>query len=189
MNETLVVERVKQGEIEARNELSRSDYLKLHRYVLREALRRWPYLEPLSEDVTQETYLIGVEREGDFRGDSSLETWLRGIAKNLLRCAARRENGRVRGIGGDDNPVADVPDRLPAPIDILIGRERARLVTEAIEGLPGDLRGAVARLMDGESYHAVVVALAERQVVTMYAARKRLAGALESLGRRLSGVR
>lgn len=51
----------------------------------------------LAEELTQETFFQAVEGIGKFRGDSSVITWLCGIAKNLWRSYAR-EQGRKESL-------------------------------------------------------------------------------------------
>lgn len=51
----------------------------------------------LAEELTQETFFQAVEGIGKFRGDSSVLTWLCGIAKNLWRSYAR-EQGRKESL-------------------------------------------------------------------------------------------
>jgi RNA polymerase sigma factor (sigma-70 family) len=171
MNERDRLERAKRGDIEARNELF--------------AAHRSSLPRDLPEDVAQDTWTTALRALPGFQGASSFKTWLNGIAKNLRRGDSRRERRRTRGVGGDADPVALVPDRLPAPLDELIGKERARLVRQAVEGLSADLHEAVTRLMDGESFHAIVSGMSEKQRVTRYRASQRLAGALESLADQL----
>lgn len=45
----------------------------------------------LAEELTQETFYQALRRWKDFRGDSSVSTWLCGIAKRLLYNAVRRK--------------------------------------------------------------------------------------------------
>ncbi len=50
----------------------------------------------LAEELTQETFFQAVCSIERFRGDSSMSTWLCGIAKNLWRSYVR-EHGRLEG--------------------------------------------------------------------------------------------
>src|SRR5512143_219395 len=46
------------------------------------------------EDIVHDVFLIAVRRQGDFRGDASIKTWLFRIADHVVRGRRRRE--RVR---------------------------------------------------------------------------------------------
>jgi len=47
-----------------------------------------------AEDVVQETWIRATEKLGQFRWESSLGTWLTGIALNLCRALFRRQDDR-----------------------------------------------------------------------------------------------
>lgn len=185
MKGSLVLERAMRGDIGARDQLFAHSYDSVHGYLCRAAANDSPHVKQQTDDVAQEACMTAVRGFGRFRGASSFKTWLTGIAKKLMSEAWGREQRLVRGVGGDVEPVAHLPDRLPKPLDILIGRERASLVTRAIEGLHVDEREWINRLMDGDTFHAVATAISERQGVTQYRARHRLSGVLESLANRL----
>lgn len=48
----------------------------------------------LAEELTQETFFQAIEGIKKFRGDSSVVTWLCGIARNLWRSYAREQGRR-----------------------------------------------------------------------------------------------
>ena len=85
--------------------------------------------EPDAEDIVQETWVRAAEKFDDFRGDSTLKTWLTGIAIN---CARNRRRKLARD-QAREGVVAEMP--VPAPID------------RAID--PVDMRRAVDALPDG----------------------------------------
>ncbi len=94
-------------------------------------------------DVAQETFLTAQRALGRFRGDSSLRTWLLGIALNECRRSVRRH-------GADPLPL-EVDIVCPASDD-----ERAFVDRQA-------LAAALARLSDD---HRDVVILHELQGLT-----------------------
>ena len=52
--------------------------------------------EALAEDILQDTMLKAVTGFDKFRGDSSVKTWLFGIAKNLyINCVKRADNNNL----------------------------------------------------------------------------------------------
>jgi len=52
--------------------------------------------EALTEDLAQDTFLKAYEHMGQFRGRSSLQTWLFRIAYNAFYDYKRKENGKVK---------------------------------------------------------------------------------------------
>jgi len=106
-----------------------------------------------ARDVYQETFLRAYRSLGEFRGASSLRTWVLRIATNLcldhLRRASSRpeEAGRARGTGGPGDGEADGPAGDPAmrladdrpahdPERALASREARRRIAAALGGLP-----------------------------------------------------
>lgn len=65
-----------------------------------------------AEDATQETFLIAQRRKDDFRGDSSVRTWLFGIAFNQCRALARKLHLSAPPIRLNDavEPAGDCPE-------------------------------------------------------------------------------
>ncbi|MCI8416001.1 MAG: sigma-70 family RNA polymerase sigma factor [Lachnospiraceae bacterium] len=55
----------------------------------------------LAEELTQETFFQAVCGIEKFRGDSSMGTWLCGIAKNLW-CSYVREHKKLKGLGDEE---------------------------------------------------------------------------------------
>jgi len=115
-----------------------------------------------AEDVVQETFLTGLERIGSFAGDSSLATWLCGIAKNKLR-EARRGDGRGRSLEEAlahadpeiDRILADIA-REPIPEQLLEREETRALVGATMSSLPPEYRRALlAKYVDGRSVNEI----------------------------------
>ncbi|MCA9511375.1 MAG: sigma-70 family RNA polymerase sigma factor [Myxococcales bacterium] len=89
-----------------------------------------------AEDLAQETFLRAMQTADAYRGDSSPESWVFGIARNVLRHHYRSRRARKRGgdlvrVGFDDEveraglvtPFDEVHARLD--LDDLSGRVRA----------------------------------------------------------------
>jgi RNA polymerase sigma-70 factor, ECF subfamily len=102
----------------------------------------------LASDFTQETFIRAFERLEQFRGDSSLATWLHSIAVSVALNGMRkvkRIRGRTESI--DDSPVVSVepkglaPDlktRLHSAIDALSEKLRPVFVMHDVEGYTHD---------------------------------------------------
>lgn len=102
----------------------------------------------LSEDLTQEVYYEAVKSAGTFRGQSSIRTWLFGIAKNKLyryyrsrRFASELDETLVREqrLRQDDGPEEQV-----------IQNEIQRMLNERINRLDDPAREIVLLRVYGE---------------------------------------
>jgi RNA polymerase sigma-70 factor (ECF subfamily) len=101
-----------------------------------------------AEDVEQTTWIRAIERLDGFRWESSLSTWLTGIAVNCARECLRRQRREV-GVEAEDQAVSPAPRRIHGEIT-QIDLERA------IDGLPERCR-EVLILHDVEGYtHAEI---------------------------------
>ncbi len=104
-------------------------------------------------DLTQETFLGIYRGIGSFRHDARFETWLFTVATNAYRKRLRREVAGKRA--AEEVPLDAVPgapgeedDRSsfqpvaedPPPGAALFQAERARLLREAVERLPDQMR-------------------------------------------------
>lgn len=67
-------------------QLYESYYQVVFRYLIRLSGSR-----PLAEELAQDTFVVAMDTWKNYRGDSSIPTWLCGIAKNLYRQAMRKE--------------------------------------------------------------------------------------------------
>lgn len=127
----------------------------------------------MAADFTQETFIRAFERLGQYRGESSLSTWLHTIGVSVALNGLRR----VRRIGGaldniDDAPAAaiavhdsggfapDLKARLHAAVDALSEKLRPVFLMHDVEGYTHDeIAGALgipvgtskARLFDARA--------------------------------------
>lgn len=90
--------------------------------------------ETLARDFTQDTFVRAFEKLADFRGDSSLSTWLHSIATSVILNGLKKVQ-RIHGreIGGDELPETMTTAREAEP-DLKLRLRRA------IEGLPDGYR-------------------------------------------------
>ncbi|MCA9742896.1 MAG: sigma-70 family RNA polymerase sigma factor [Deferribacteres bacterium] len=101
-----------------------------------------------AEDVLQETFFKIIKSVADFRGDSSLATWVYKIATNnaLMKLRERsKKQGKLSEI--QDIDVQDIaPTHLTPeasdPFDELLKTESTEILQKAIEQLPEHYRGA-----------------------------------------------
>jgi len=128
-----------------------------------------------AEDVAQETFIRAFRCIGAFRHRSNFSTWLHRIAVNTARNWIR--DNRV------ERETVPLPDERwwagsTRPEEILIARERAMEVRNALAQIPPCYREAVIlRHFDGLSYEEI----AEAQQVPVGTVRSRLAKGRELL--------
>jgi RNA polymerase sigma-70 factor (ECF subfamily) len=93
-----------------------------------------------AESLTQECFLKAWSARHQFRGDSSLSTWLTRIAVNLMRDHLRSRSLRfwqkTRGSSLDVMDISDwVPDGRSSPESLTVARDRVAAVWRAVGSL------------------------------------------------------
>lgn len=91
------------------------------------------------DDLVQTTFLEAYRSAPRFRGDSSVKTWLFGIAANLARTLARGEQRGRAALTSLATFTHDAPD---SPGEQMIAEQRRRWLAAAIDGLTPALREA-----------------------------------------------
>jgi RNA polymerase sigma-70 factor (ECF subfamily) len=66
----------------------------------------------LAEELTQETFYQAVQCVGNFKGRSSVSTWLCGIAKNLLYEQLRKQKNQVSITDAEELPFVSAETEL-----------------------------------------------------------------------------
>ncbi len=114
------------------------------------------------EDVAQEAFIKAYRALPSFRGDSAFYTWLYRIgintAKNYLVAMGRRAP-TVTEFDADEAEGFEDGDHLRdinTPESLLMSKEIAGTVNQAMEELPEDLRTAITlREIEGLSYEEI----------------------------------
>jgi RNA polymerase sigma-70 factor (ECF subfamily) len=136
-----------------------------------------------ADDVGQETFIRFHRALHDFRGESSLKTYLVHIAMNLsLNALKRRRRSLLRFVRGDE-PLSNLAERRPGPLERLETRETRERVRAAVALLPEHHRAVVVlRMFNGYSTRetADILGIAEGTVMS------RLSRAMKDLQRKLS---
>ncbi len=140
MTDQVVLETVRHATPEAAARLMQTHNRRLWR-LARGILRD----ESDAEDVVQEAYLRAFTRLDDFRGDSSLGTWLARITINeaLRRLATRRAFAQPAELNETVAPqdhCDPAADTTPTPEQLAARMEVRRLVERAIDALPSPFR-------------------------------------------------
>jgi RNA polymerase sigma-70 factor, ECF subfamily len=135
----------------------------------------------LAGDAVQEAFATALQRIGDFRGESSLGTWLHRIVYNksidLLRHRGRQAPLPEEDSGGaEDDRLSEVPAWSRPPDQILYGEETRRALDAALERLTPQQRAVFTlREMEGLSTDEVAAMLGlEPGAVRVHLHRARL---------------
>lgn len=135
----------------------------------------------IAVDLVGETFAVAFEQRGRFRGelDEQGQSWLFGIANNLLNGYFRRGQVEQRALRRLGVSATHVPDEQIERIEQLAGSARLRSeVAGAVTGLAPDQRDALRlRVVEELPYPEV----AERLDVTEQVARARVSRALRKL--------
>jgi RNA polymerase sigma-70 factor (ECF subfamily) len=114
------------------------------------------------EDVAQEAFIKAYRALPSFRGDSAFYTWLYRIgintAKNYL-VARRRRAPTVTEFDSEEAESFEDGEQLRdinTPESLLMSKEIARTIDDAMEQLPEELRNAITlREIEGLSYEEI----------------------------------
>ena len=123
----------------------------------------------LVQDIAQESFIRAYRALPQFRGDAQFYTWLYRIAVNTAKktlSELRRDPliPEAARAGADDGDETSGPENEPSTDDTpeteLAAKEIARVVNEAMDALPDDLRQAVVlREIDGLSYEEIATVM------------------------------
>lgn len=93
----------------------------------------------IAEDLAQQTFLESYRSAPRFRGESSVKTWLFGIAVNQTRSYFRSEARRANA----NAKLAAMPSaRAPSVNEVITDEQQRRWVAAAVEQLSPGLREA-----------------------------------------------
>lgn len=136
-------------QLEALNQLLRSQQSRLTHFI-RKHLRREEHVD----DLVQQTHLAAFRCWHKFRGDSRPETWLFGIALNLVKNFRFRDNShRFVEEEYEDQLMAIPADSSCEPEEQLMQQERINSLRRAIEQLPCKMQHVVQLvLLEGLTY-------------------------------------
>ena len=140
------------------------------------------------EDVAQEAFIKAYRALPSFRGDSAFYTWLYRIgintAKNHLTATGRRAP-TTTPFDSEEAEDFDDGDRLRdinTPENVMMSKQIAITVNEAMERLPQELRTAITlREIEGLSYEAIATIMS----CPIGTVRSRIFRAREAIAERL----
>jgi RNA polymerase sigma-70 factor (ECF subfamily) len=143
------------------------------------------------QDLIQETFLKVDRGLSGFREETRLESWIFQIAANTARNAVRHDKAAKRSGDSVAAKLEDVADSLseaaggishgseaPAPLRQLLGKETTRLLSQAVDRLPAQMRRCVClRVFEDRDYTQIanILQISPATVkVQLFKARKRL---------------
>ena len=156
LTDQALVDRVKKGDKKAFDELVRKYQKKVANLVAR-------YIRDQAEvlDVTQEAFIKAYNALPNFRGESAFYTWLYRVAintaKNHIAAAARRPPREdVEAEVAEQSEIGFRLKEQDTPENLAMLDELARVLKDALEGLPEDLKAAISlREFEGLSYEEI----------------------------------
>ena len=117
--------------------------------------------EALARDFTQDTFVRAFEKLNEFRGDSSIATWLHAIASSVILNGLKKVTRiRAREQGGNELPEVAItrreaePDlklKLARAIDALPDGYRMVFVMHDVEGYTHEEIGSALGIQPGTS--------------------------------------
>lgn len=93
-----------------------------------------------AEELTQETFLGAYRGISNLRGESSLKTWLCGIAKNLVYRSFRTNRVNGEKNNGEFETLELFTDEKPQPDAQFLNKELNQIITSALGKLNEDRR-------------------------------------------------
>lgn len=114
------------------------------------------------EDLFQQTCLEAFRNWGNFRGESKPETWLFGIALNLVKNYKSRDvNYRFSFESLDEEDSVELESiSEEEPMQCLLRAERIQKIREAIDSLPEKMHSVVQLvILEGLSYQEAALEL------------------------------
>ena len=132
------------------------------------------------EDLAQEVFLRVHKHLGSFRGEARVETWLFQIAANLYRNTLRGRAALKRQaleIVLDEAVLMASPEppgplreaAEPGPFDLVLAKERSRILHGAIEELPCQMRRCLLLRVDQDLKYREIAELLRISIETVKA--------------------
>ncbi|MCE2745396.1 MAG: sigma-70 family RNA polymerase sigma factor [Burkholderiales bacterium] len=126
-------------------------------HFVRKHLRREDYVD----DLIQQTHMAAFRNWAGFRGESKPETWLFGIALNLVKNFRYRDTSyRFQGDDFEEQVSMMPADSIYQPEESLMRQERMETLKSAIDQLPGKMQTVVQLvLLEGFTYQDAALEL------------------------------
>jgi RNA polymerase sigma-70 factor (ECF subfamily) len=155
-----LVRRVQEGDKKAFDLLVRK-----YQYKITQLINRYIKDPYEAVDVAQESFIKAYRALPGFRGESQFYTWLYRIAintaKNYIATRSRRPSEDEFDLeSAEQFENAPRLRDINTPESVVLSEELARVIQEAVNDLPEELRTAITlREMDGLSYDEIAVVM------------------------------
>jgi RNA polymerase sigma factor (sigma-70 family) len=166
-------------------EISFNDLVKLYRTPLYRFVLRHIGNSADAEDIAQQTFVEAFTALQSFRGQSTMSTWLYGIAMNLVRNYLNRAPHRVRKYESDE-VLAVMPDAADGPQALIERMELMTRLYQEVDLLSDELRQTFLLVaIEGRAYEEAAQILD----IPIGTVRSRLFRARESIKARIPDLR
>jgi RNA polymerase sigma-70 factor, ECF subfamily len=115
-----------------------------------------------AEDATHDVFLKAFRKISQFRGESSLRTWLYRIAINHCRNLHAAWHDRHMLTNADEALWETTPAQTDSPLRVLETKELGQRIQRALDGLPAEHRLLLLLVADKELSYEQVGALTEQ---------------------------
>jgi RNA polymerase sigma-70 factor (ECF subfamily) len=115
-----------------------------------------------AEDATHDVFLKAFRKIGQFRGDSSLRTWLYRITVNHCQNVQRAWHHRTMVNNADDCVWETAVAPTDSPLRLLETKELGQRIQETLEDLPEEYRLLLLLVADKEMSYEEMAALTEQ---------------------------
>lgn len=149
-----------------------------HAAAMLRLIRRLTSIPGTAEEILQEAWLAAWQAARSFRGDSSVRSWLLGVARRQAHNRLRRVSPTLVEL----DEAVDVADSQPGVEDQVLANCQQEWLAEGVRALPEHLREVLVLVLVDELPYQEVSAVLDIPVGTvksrMSHARTRLAAAL-----------
>jgi RNA polymerase sigma-70 factor, ECF subfamily len=193
-DESKLLERCREGDAAAWNELFDHHYQSAGRFVFQLSANFSP--EDV-EEICQEAFLSVIKNLNSFQGNSHFQTWLFRIAANKARDYQERRGAAKRGGGqltvslqaeNEAGLLIDPPSHEPAPDASLITLEQMHLLTRALDQLGNPCREIIELRYFGDLSYDDIASELKLNQKTVSSRLSRCLDRLEKIARPLLGT-
>ena len=117
----------------------------LHKRLVRSVVKKM--LNRADEDVEQEIYIRLWQKFPTYREQEKLGAWIRVVAENFCKDYLKSKSRKLlaASVGEEESGLADMA-AADNPERAWLRKCRQRLILEAVDALPGDMRRAVVQV-------------------------------------------
>lgn len=115
-----------------------------------------------AEDVTHDVFLKVYRKVNEFRGESSLRTWLYRITINLCQNVSRSWHNRNLVTNADESLWESTAAKGNSPFQVLETKELGQKIQSALDGLPEEYRLLLLLVADEELSYDQIAVLTEQ---------------------------